>query len=494
VRAARPEPPSLATIFAAYDRATHAPDITTLETEGTLTGEGLSGTFHRWRRGDDERDDERLGPRTETTLRRGERVWVRNANGNVRELHGVVLRRARTDRFIATGDFLTHPERARVLGFGDVDGRRAWRVEVTAAGGEPETLWIAVDDGTPLRTEFLDGDGPTYIDDTDWRDVQGQKIPFRSVTTDGTHAFDVVEQTTSVRIDAPIADDVFAPLVGRRIVADGVQTVPLVPLGVHVGCTVSIDGASHVFLVDSGAQGILIDTRLARSLRLDETGSLEVRGAVREGGMHVALLSHLGIGNAALDDLLVSTLDLADGFGGGRVEGILGYPFFASALVQLDFVDNVIRFGPPGSFDPPGVRVDLDVDREIPEAPLRFGPSLVAPVIVDSGNSGEMLIYKAFALAHPEVVPRDGPRSTNYGVGGSDAAYRTHLEHVELGGFPIDAPTVDVIDAKNGAFADRIDAGNIGLGVLRRFTITFDLSNAAMYVLPRGARTPATTS
>jgi hypothetical protein len=65
---------------------------------------------------------------------------------------------------------------------------------------------------------------------------------------------------------------------------------------------------------------------------------------------------------------------------------------------------------------------------------------------------------------------------------------------VELGGIPIAKPVVDVIDAQTGAFADRIDAGNLGLGVLRQFTITFDLSNAAMYVLPRGGHTPATSS
>ena len=38
--------------------------------------------------------------------------------------------------------------------------------------------------------------------------------------------------------------------------------------------------------------------------------------------------------------------------------------------------------------------------------------------------------------------------------------------------------------ATNGAFADRVDAGNVGLGVLRNFVATFDLGNAAMYLTP----------
>jgi hypothetical protein len=477
----------LATIFAAYQRATHTSDIATLETSGTIVGEGLDGDFHSWRRGGDERDDERLGPRTETTLRVGDRMWVRNANGNVRELHGVLRRRALTAEFVDSGAFLQAPERARFVGYGSIGAERAWRVEVNADGGEPETLWIDVRDGLPLRTEYIDGDGPTYVDLSDWRDVGGQRMPFRSVTTDGEHAYDVVEQTTFVRVGQPIDDARFAPLPSRTIAADGVQTVPLVQIGPHVGCTVTIDGHAYAFLIDSGAQNVLVDTSVARRLHLDEVGSLEVRGAVRTGGLHVAPLAHLGIGNASLDDLLVSTIDLQPGLGGAQIDGILGYPFFASSLVQLDFAQGVMRFGPPGSFTPPGERIALDVDREIPEAPVLLDESIRAPFIVDTGNSGDMLLYAPFVRAHPGVVATTGSRSTNYGVGGSDATYRTHLARVRIGDLPIARPTVDVVEAANGAFADRTDAGNVGLGVLRNFVVTFDLANAAMYLVPSGA-------
>jgi hypothetical protein len=476
----------LATIFAAYERATHASDVATLETAGTIAGEGLDGEFHSWRSGENERDDERLGPRTETTLRRGARIWVSNANGNVRELHGVLLRRALTAQFVDSGAFLRAPERARFVGYGSIGAERVWRVEVNADGGEPETLWIGVNDGLPLRTEYIDGDGPTFVDLSDWRDVDGQRMPFRSVTTDGDHAYDVIEQTTFVRTGQPIDDAHFAPLPSRTIDAEGVQTVPLVQIGPHIGCTVTIEGRAYAFLIDSGAQNVLVDAAVAHRLHLDEVGSLEVRGAVRTGGLHVAHLAHLGIGSASLDDLLVSTIDLQPGLGGAEIDGILGYPFFAASVVQLDFAQGVMRFGPPGSFAPPGERIALDVDREIPEATVRLNDALNAPFIVDTGNSGEMLLYEPFVGAHPGVVPATGSRSTNYGVGGSDVTYRTHLDAVRIGDLPVARPTVDVVEASTGAFADRTDAGNLGLGVLRNFVVTFDLGNGAMYLLPNG--------
>jgi hypothetical protein len=412
---------------------------------------------------------------------------VRNANGNVHELRGVLLRRALTDQFVDSGAFVHAPDRVRFAGFGTIGGKRMWRITVNAAGGDPETLWIGVDDGLPARSEYIDGDGTTQVDLSDWRTVEGQKIAFHSVTTDGDHAFDLVEQTTSVVIGAPIADDRFAPLVARTFASDGVQTVPLVQIGSHIGCTVSIDGDAYAFLLDTGAQNVIVDAQVAQRLHLDEQGALEVRGAVRAGGLRIARLPHLGIGGASLDDLIVSTIDLHSSGGGVAVDGILGYPFFASGLVQFDFADNVMRFGPPGSFDPPGERIPLDVDREIPEATVRLNDAIDTPFIVDSGNSGEVLLYRPFLDAHPGLVPAGGARSVNYGVGGSDATYRTHLDSLRIGSVSLDHLTVDVVLAASGAFADRVDGGNLGLAVLRRFVVTFDLGNGAMYLLPSAA-------
>ncbi len=486
--ASPPDPPvSIDAIFAAYDRATHASQPAALESVGTIVGEGLTGTFHSWRRGDDERDDEVLGPRAETTLRRGARIWVRNANGNVRELRGVLLRRARTSEFIDSGAFLQHPERARFLGYGTIGAKRTWRLAVTADGGEPQTLWIDVADGLPARTEYIDGDGPTYVDLSDWREVAGQMVAFRSVTTDGDHAFDLIEQTTQVRVGEPIDDATFAPLQSRQFIGEGVQTVPLLQIGSHVGCTVTINGQAYAFLVDSGAQNVLVDSRVARSQHLVELGALEVRGAVRTGGLHVARLPYLGIGAAALDDLVVSTIDLAPTFGGPTIDGILGYPFFASGLVQLDFANGVMRFGPSDSFVPPGERLPLDVDREVPEATVRLNDAIDVPFIVDSGNGGEVLLYRPFVNAHPGVVPASGARSYTYGVGGADATYRTHLERLTIGSVPFFRPTVDVVQAGTGAFADRVDGGNLGLAILRNFVVTFDLANGAVYLAPSSA-------
>lgn len=485
--ARRDDPVPVAAILAAYDRATHAEDVTTIETAGTIEGEGLTGDFHSWRSGENERDDQRLGPRIETTLRLGDRIYVRNASGNVRELKGYLRRRAITSEFVDSGEFLKHPDRSRFVGYGNVAGRRAWRIEVNAPGGEPETLWIDSASGLPLRLEYLDGDGPTTVDFSDWREIGGRKYPFRSVTSDGERDYDIVEQTTSVVVDRPIAPETFAPLVARVLAAEGAQTVPLLDRGQHVACTVTIAGKPFAFLIDSGAQNVLLDSAIAKTLALPELGSLEVRGATRSGGLHVLKLPRLDIAGAHLDDLVASSIDLQGSTRGAvRLDGILGYPFFAASLVELDFARHTMRFGPPGSFAPRGRKIALDLDRGIPEAIFRVNGHMDASFIVDTGNGGEMLLYRPFIDAHPGVVPFSSRGSVNFGLGGAAATYRTQLDEIEVGDAHLYRRAVDVVLAKKGAFADRVDAGNVGLGVLRNFVVTFDLGHDALY-LERGA-------
>jgi hypothetical protein len=199
-------------------------------------------------------------------------------------------------------------------------------------------------------------------------------------------------------------------------------------------------------------------------------------------------LPRLEVDGANMDDVVVSSLDIAHNLGGNlKIDGILGYPFFASAVVEMDFANRTLRFGPPGSFTPKGTHVDLDVDRELAETTLRVNSRLDAQFIIDTGNSGEMLLYRPFLDAHPGIVPFSATGSYNYGIGGANATYRTTLDGIRVGGYDLYHRTVDVVLATNGAFADRVDAGNVGLGVLRNFVATFDLANSAMYLAPGGA-------
>ncbi len=477
-------------MLARYERAIadpDAPDIVHAESVGTLSGAGLSGTFHSWQLGDDERTDENLGPRVERTLRLGGKLFAQDSNGNVRLLTGVLARRDLTERFIDSGAFAREPERCRARGRTAVDGVTVDEVDVTAVGGETETVDFDAARGLPIRIAYDDDDGRTSVDYSDWRTIGGRRFAFKSVETDGDHRFDTVQITSSVSLDTPIDPQVFAPLVSRRIDMAGADVEPLLWNGGHAYVAVRIGTHAYTFLLDTGAQDILIDKHVAADLRLRPIGALEASGASRTGGLQLVHLDELDVGAGRLHDLVVTTIDLgASTSGAFRIDGVLGYPFFAATTARIDVANRAMTFGPPGSLTLSGDRVPIELDRSFPEAQVVLDGTIAAPFIFDTGNAAEVLLYKPFMDRHGGIVPFTSVTRRSYGIGGETQSYRTSLEALEIGATTIYHADTDVMLATGGAFADRFDAGNIGLGVLRNFVVTFDYANGAMY-FERGA-------
>ncbi|MBC5799062.1 MAG: aspartyl protease family protein [Candidatus Eremiobacteraeota bacterium] len=482
-----PAAPALDALLARYRSAAADPGAappTTLVIGGTESGAGLQGVFRSWLSGDRERGDESLGPRHERTLRLGERVWLSDENGDVREFTGVLARRERTMRFIESGDFADQPERCVLHGPVKLGPLQTYALDVTQAQGQTETLYLDASTYLPDRLAYDDDDGRTTIDFSDWRTVAGRRYAFTNVTSDGDHAFDTTETTTSVEPGTRIAASIFAPLVPRTIEMNAPETVALKEREGHFYAPVTIGGRAFTFLIDTGAQNIVLDRRVVAELGLPSVGSLEASGASRTGGLSLAQLPQLVVGTrGTLSDLVVTTLDLgASTEGAFRIDGILGYPFFASSLVHFDPAGRSLTFGPPSSFVPSGQRVVISTDRAFPEATFRINGSLDAPFIVDTGNAAELLLYHPFMERHGGIVEFSQTNRHSYGIGGITSSYRTSLAELAIAGIPLYRVETDVMLATSGAFADRFDAGNVGLGVLRNFDMTFDLAHDAFYV------------
>ncbi len=489
--AAAPAMPTLADILAAYRNASADPDapaVHAMEVVGTTAGAGLHGIFTSWMSGDRERDDESLGPRSDRTLRIGDRIWYADENGDVREFTGVLARRARTQEFVQSGAFAEHPERCVLHGRVRLGDLQTYALDVTQVGGDTETLYLDTTTFLPDELAYDEDDGRATIDYSDWHTIAGRRYAFTNVSSNGDHAFDTIERTTAVNPYATIGPALFAPLVTRTIAMDAPETVPLQLRDGHFYAPVTIGGKTLTFLVDTGAQDIVLDRGVAAQLGLQGVGALEASGASRTGGLALATLPQLIVGTrGVMRDLVVSTLDLGRSTEGAfRIDGVLGYPFFAQSQVRFDAALRTLTFGPPQSFAPSGARVVLSTDRAFPEATFHINDSLDAPFIIDTGNAGELLLYRPFLQHHPGIVAFSTIARHSYGIGGSTSSYRSSLDELDIAGIPLYHVDTDVMLATHGAFADRFEAGNVGLGVLDNFRLTFDLAHDAMYV-ERGA-------
>ena len=479
--------PSLATLLRNYERAANDPaatELNELTISGTIESGGLKGTFMTWRESGRERTDEHLSPRDERTLRLGDRFWYRDPDGNVRELTGSLARRARTEYLIDSGDFARRPDRCILRGRSVVHDRPAYIVDVAAEGGETETLYIDARTWLPARIAYDEDDGRATIDLSDWRSVAGHRFPYLSVESDGDHLFDTIR--TTLAVDAPAAIDpaTFAVPAGRTIEMSAPETVKLAYHDGHLYAPVSIAGQTFDFLIDTGAQSVLLDRRVAAKLGLAGAGAFEASGASRTAGLQFTVLPELRIGTRGkLSGLVATTLDLAASSGGVlHADGILGYPFFAAANVRLDIAGREMTFGPPGSVTTQGTPLPLDLDRGLAEVVLRLNADVAAPFVIDTGNSADLLLYKPFVNGHRGIVPFSSIRHDSYGIGGAASSYRTVLDRIDFGAISVYHVDTDAMLAGGGAFADRFDAGNIGLGVLKNFILTFDYAHAALTV------------
>lgn len=445
----------------------------------------MQGSFHEWQDGAKQRRDETLGIRTQRVLRVGDTMWVQNTSGEIRELHGLLARRQITEDFIDTGAFAQHPEFVHLVAQAVLpDGRRVYRLRVAPPSGEPYT--IAIDAKTWMidQKSYIEHDAPETITYDDYRVVDGMLIPFSEVDSNGDAQYDVTSHVTSVVVDAPIASALFAPLRPAAVEAAAPVTVPIEIVNGLPFVHVDVGGHTYEFLVDSGSQGNVVDATVAAALGLHPQGSLEIQGVSRTPSMGVVPLPATSVGGVALPTGVATVLDMSTIVRGPhQIQGVLGYPFFAAAEVRFDPDRNTMTIAKPGSLPALGDKLDVDTDRELAEIRAIIDRSANTRLVVDTGNSSELLLFTSFIDAHRGLINFAGNRAqSNRGVGGSTNAVGALVDELQLGGYHLYNRRADVILSNSGAFADRNDGGNVGFGVLRNFITTFDLADHALYL------------
>jgi membrane-associated protease RseP (regulator of RpoE activity) len=73
---------------------------------------------------------------------------------------------------------------------------------------------------------------------------------------------------------------------------------------------------------------------------------------------------------------------------------------------------------------------------------------------------------------------------SGWGVGGGVRSRFARGGMLKIGTVEVPAPLLDLSLNEKGAFANPYLAGNIGAGVLKRFTVTFDYGHKRMYLAP----------
>ncbi len=244
------------------------------------------------------------------------------------------------------------------------------------------------------------------------------------------------------------------------------------------------DREAGPFLIDSGADNLYLDSQLAKELNLALWGE----GTYRAMKIKWGNLASVEVGPLTLQntDTGVADLSATKAVLGERVAGILGRPFFAKAVVEIDYSRATVTCFDPKSYRlPRGEWQPLTFTFGRPMVAARLEGNAEGKFILDTGSTFTVLFYPNFVQTHALLDNRKTSKRKVMRVDGPYESLGGIVAWFELAGRRFEKLSVlfDSPDTPDPRHADL--AGAIGRGLLRMFTVVFNYPESKVALLPR---------
>jgi hypothetical protein len=488
--AAGPDPQAVltkvkqATGGAAWDRITSTHARVILETGG------LKGTAESWEdvRTGRSANEFQLGPVSGGGGFDGKRVWTQDSSKQVRLEEGGDAKEAAANDAYRSAKGYFYPERwpAELESQGErtEGGRRFLVVRATPKSGRPYDIWI--DAGTHLIDHTVERGAieTVTVFYSDYREVQGVRVPFAQRSTNGEEKYDQRVQVQAIELNVPIADARFAPPAPPPpdfAIAGGSSTsVPFELINNHIYVQVRLNGKGPFrMLCDTGGAN-LVTPELAKELGLQAQGALEGRG-VGEKSEDIGLvkLETLQLGDATVEEQVFYVFPMAglQQVEGVELRGLVGYEIFKRFVVGVDYERSRLTLTVPTAFkyEGPGTVVPFKFNEHIPQVDGEID-GIPGKFDIDTGSRASLDLLGPFVEKHglrQKYAPKfEGV--TGWGVGGPSRSAVSRARTLKLGDVTVQAPVTELSLQQKGSFSDSYVAGNVGAGVLKRFNIVFD--------------------
>jgi PDZ domain/Aspartyl protease len=466
-----------------------------IQREATFSTGGLEGTFHTWSRADGAYRIETAIPAAgyrSVQAYDGRRAWKADGATRAHELAALELAAIVTDAFF--------------------ESRQAPKAAVAA--GEPNTFVVDPPGGTAV-TVTLDpktclprtyarktAAGTATITIEEWMTVEGITLPATLRQSNGDPKFDVTIRYTSTKLDASMADALFAlPKTAVAVkIPNGAPYVEL-PFELtqnHIYLQGQLGGKPTSFVLDTGAEASVIDAQHAAAIGLAGAGSIAARGNGEStvSAQVIAKPELLVAGmKMPVETMYAVPLRALWPREGRAMEAILGHDVLSHFVVEIDYAASKIRLHDPERFTVPAGAASLPMSYEtnVPAIRAAFelpnGRRIEGRMIVDTGNSGGLDLYGPFVDKNDirATLGRIVEGAGGMGVGGIAKQDLSRITALHLGPFVLRAPVVSLSrDAKGGAAHPEL-AGNLGGRVLRRFTVFVDYPHDRLVLKPNNS-------
>jgi hypothetical protein len=262
--------------------------------------------------------------------------------------------------------------------------------------------------------------------------------------------------------------------------------LPMTYLGSELLVRAKLGGRDAMAFLDSGAEATAVDATTPAGAAFRPSMEVTGSGATQKLRLGLGELATIDLGELHVEHVPTVSVPIPalDAFGDKRPELILGYSFFASAAVRVDYKRSEVVFGrtTDGLFakgvDTRAVPLRVLRSKIIVDGTVERTP---APFEVDTGNAGGLDLYKKWAAAHG--LPGDRPVVTlsgRFGAGTAQtAATFFFTSSGTLGPIAFDGHLVHVADPPGSG----IIAGLAGNEVLARCdAVVFDVPKRTLWL------------
>jgi len=467
--------------------------IKTSYVKGTISTSGLQGEFTSYSEFPTlSRQDVDFKVLKVSTGTDGNIYWTKDQNGKIRELEKIEKSFAWTENYFGNFLYFFPDEYKRDLTYlGDEKDSlgQYYVVQIKPENGEPRKLFINKE--TYLLDKYqqkMDIDvATTYL--TDYREIQGVKIPFHSHATTGKPQYDVDVVATEVKFNLEVDPSIFQmPQEKVKDYAfstpDGKTTVPFELANNHIYIKVLVNGTYPAyFLLDTGAGASCIDLTFAKSIGLEITGKFEAKGVGGSEDAGILELQSLQLGDLKMSQQKIVSLNLSpmNIYEGREMDGILGYDFLSRFIFEIDYQNSRLTFYEPKSFNysGKGEAVEIELYGNTPHIKAVVDGKIEGSFTLDTGSRKSLDLHapfvkeNGFLKRYPDAIEAFG----GAGIGGETKSLQTRINSIQIGNFTIKEPITGLSLAEEGAFKSEKTQGNIGGAILKRFKVIFDYEN-----------------
>jgi hypothetical protein len=176
-------------------------------------------------------------------------------------------------------------------------------------------------------------------------------------------------------------------------------------------------------------------------------------------------------------------------YAGIKIHGLLGYEFFNSFAVRVNFMDSTLTVGALKDIriSRKSCRVPISIEEHKPylnsDVTLANGTVIHSKLIVDFGAGHSLSLEKLLGLNYnPE---RCITANLGMGLSGPISGYISRITQMQLANYKVSniiASFPDFNELSSKLSVDR--DGNLGIDVLKRFNIVIDYQSNALYIKP----------